>query len=159
MTSQAEFLDSLANNSSECIIEHTLKLINNLLAQQQSGKYCDVSLQCTDGIITAHSLILMSTCESLFKNSTSLQPAVQRKGMGPHYQNSTTLPMTQYPMEVVQMMINYLYTGATGKHDDKHSKLLLELMAEYELIPSQSEQKCTLQTRCGTLLIHLMSEV
>ncbi len=37
------------------MMEHVMKLTRNLLVLQKTGTGCDVTLDCKDGLITAHS--------------------------------------------------------------------------------------------------------
>ncbi len=82
------------------------------------------------GTVRAHSLILISSCDSL--------GFLLQNGSNKSQQTSTTLPLTQYPTIIVQMMISYLYTGVMEKPDDKYTELFDQLMAEYELMPDDT---------------------
>ncbi len=113
-------------------IEHSLKLTNNLLALQQSGTMCDVKLQCANGIVKAHSVVLMSSCDTmqtLLQNSASIlqnSPILDQE-------NGMTLLLSKYPMSVVQLMIGYLYTGVVETPHHSEEELFRDLMAQIGL--------------------------
>ena len=121
MASFPDFLERLADNAREQITEHALKLIHNIHVMQQSGRMCDVTIQCSDGIITAHSIVLMSSCEAM---QTLLQ-------------NCDILPMPCYPTYIVQMLVNYLYTGVMEKPSGEHAELFEKIISEYGLLKDE----------------------
>ncbi len=114
------------------IMEHALKLTNNLLALQQSGTMCDIKLQCANGIIKAHSVVLMSSCDTmqtLLQNSASIlqnSPILGQK-------IGATLLLTKYPVSVVQLMIGYLYTGVVETPHHNEEIFFKDLMAKIGL--------------------------
>ena len=93
MATQKELFSNTATNSnSNHITEHVLKLTRNLLVLQKTGMCCDVTLQCKDGIITAHSGIdnkqivnhILSTCS--FRNNVRILLAMYGVKNNKNYQ-------------------------------------------------------------------------
>ncbi len=68
---------------------------------------------------------------AIIRNSSSIGQ-MNSPTAGQHIK--TCLPMIQYPTHVVQMMVNFLYTGIMEKPGDGYSELFELLMAEYGLM-------------------------
>ncbi len=69
----------------------------------------------------------MGSCEKM-------QYTLQKESSSPH--TTTILQLAQYPKELVQTMINYLYTGIMEKPQDSECEIFEKLLAEYDLIPN-----------------------
>ncbi len=132
MASLTGFPQQWLSIAREQITEHAVKLIHNIHVMQQSGKMCDVTIQCSDGIITAHSIVLMSSCEAM---QTVLYDITSVSGNNTNSNQHTevTLPLSSYPKHVVLLLVNYLYTGVLEKPQDKAEELFNELMARFGL--------------------------
>ncbi len=75
----------------------------------------------------------MASCEYM-------QYALQQKSTSQdHTKDSTsqekTLPLTYYPMELVQSLVSYLYTGIMEQAEGERFELFEQLLAEYGLMP------------------------
>ncbi len=55
MASPDEFYNTEFDSGMEHTREHLIKLTKNLLDFQQTGMCCDITLQCKDGTVKAHS--------------------------------------------------------------------------------------------------------
>ncbi len=151
MASLTGFPEQWLSSAREQITEHALKLIHNIYVMQQSGKMCDVAIQCSDGIITAHSIVLMSSCEAMqtvLHNITS--SLINNTNLTQH--TDPTLPLSNYPKCVVLLLVNYLYTGVLEKPQDKDEELFNELMARFGLKPCDAFSSDNAKSSAATCL-------
>ena len=70
----------------------------------------------------------MSSC-------VNLQYKLQNRGLLPHQHITTILPMVQYPSDMVQKLVSYLYTGVIEKYLREDFELFQQLLDEYGLEP------------------------
>ena len=79
------------------------KLSVALHRMQQNNELCDVYLECKDGVVAAHSLILLSTWTS-FPCKEELQKCCNQK-VPAH------IPMKNVLQESLTQFVSFLYTG------------------------------------------------
>ena len=67
----------------------------------------------------------------LLQNSPSLGKTPENNT---HLQRNTTLSLAQYPKNMVQTMVTYLYTGIMENPHDTQCELFRQLLSEYGLM-------------------------